>query len=153
MKEHEVKRILVPVDGSEPSFSAASFAISIAKQFGAEIRLLHVVTINQSIRAIGMYGISYSDVVEKHLAEARKEADEWFGRITDEAEKAGVRATAEVIDTPISVVGEIVDRAEKNQIDVIVMGTKGKSGFTRLLLGSVATGVITYAPCPVLIVR
>lgn len=151
--EQDIKRILVPVDGSEQSFSAASFAISIAKKFGAEIRLLHVVTMNQSLRAVGMYGMSYSDVVEKHIAEARKESDEWFGRITDGAEKAGVRATAEVIDTPISVVGEIVDRAEKNQIDIIVMGTKGKSGFTRLLLGSVATGVITYAPCPVLIVR
>lgn len=153
MQRQDLKRILVPVDGSDQSFSAASFAISMAKKFGAELRLLHVVAINQSLRAIGVYGTSYADAVEKHIAEAKKEADAWFGRISKDAEKSGVRASSDIVDTPISVVGEIVDYAEKNGIDMIAIGTKGRSGFTRLLMGSVATGVITYAPCPVLVVR
>ena len=153
MQRQDLKRILVPVDGSEQSFSAASFAIEMAKKFEAELQLLHVVTMNQSVRAVGMYGMSYSDVVEKHMAEARKEADAWFGRISEDAEKSGVRASSDMVDTSISVVGEIVDYAEKNAIDMIVMGTKGRSGFTRLLMGSVTTGVMTHASCPVLVVR
>ena len=153
MKRQDIKRILVPVDGSDQSFSAASFAVGIAKKFGAELRLLHVVTINQSMRAVGLYGISYDDVVEKHIREAKSEVDKWFARISKEAEEAGVRASSEIVDTPISVVGEIVDYAEKHEIDMVALGTKGRSGFAKLLMGSVATGVMTYAPCPVVIVR
>jgi nucleotide-binding universal stress UspA family protein len=153
MEKQDIKRILVPVDGSEESLSAASFAIEIARKFEAELQLLHVVTINQSMRAIGLYGTSYDDVVAKHIQDGRKEVGKWFDIISKQAAEAGVNMSSEIVDTPISIVGEIVDRAEKNAIDIIVVGTKGKSGFTKLLMGSVATGVITYAPCPVLVVR
>lgn len=153
MKAQDIKRILVPVDGSDESFSAVSFAIGISRKFGSELVLLHVVTINQSMRAVGLYGMSYDDVVKKHVEDARKEVDKWFVRISKEAEGEGIRTSSHIIDTPISVVGEIVDYAEKNDIDLIVIGTKGKSGFAKLLMGSVATGVITYAPCPVLVTR
>jgi nucleotide-binding universal stress UspA family protein len=47
----------------------------------------------------------------------------------------------------------IVDYAEKNKVDLIVVGTRGRSGFTKLLLGSVASGVVTYASCPVMVVK
>lgn len=149
----DLKRILVPVDGSEQSFSAASFAIGLAKKVGAELRLLHVVTINQSFRAIGLYGLSYEDAVEKQVNEAKKEVDKWFDKISKDAEAEAIRTSSDIIDTSISIVGEIVDYAEKNDMDMIVMSTKGVGGFTRLVMGSVATGVITYAPCPVLVVR
>jgi nucleotide-binding universal stress UspA family protein len=46
-----------------------------------------------------------------------------------------------------------VDYAEKNKVDLIVVGTRGRSGFTKLLLGSVASGVVTYASCPVMVVK
>lgn len=153
MKRQYIRRILVPVDGSDESFSAASFAIGISSKFGSELVLLHVVTINQSMRAVGLYGMSYDDVVKKHVQDAKTEVDKWFARISKEAGDEGIRTSSDIIDTPISVVGEIVDYAEKNDIDLIVMGTKGRSGFTKLLMGSVATGVITYAPCPVLVTR
>lgn len=153
MKQSDLKKILVPVDGSDQSFSAASFAIEVAKRFNAELRLLHVVTINQSFRAIGLYGLSYDDAVKDQVNEARKEVDKWFGKISKEAEEQEIRTSSDIMDTSISVVGEIVDYAEKNNTDLIVMGTKGIGGFTRILVGSVATGVITYAPCPVLVVR
>ena len=52
-----------------------------------------------------------------------------------------------------TIVGEIVDFAERNNIDLIVIGTKGRTGFKKVLLGSVASGVVTYAHCPVLVVR
>lgn len=153
MAKREIKRILVPVDGSDPSFDAASLAVEVAKQFGAQMQVLHVVKIDQSLRALGLIGTSYSNFVEKSMEGARKEADAWFERIRKEGETLGVAVNANVVDTSISVVGEITNYAEKNDVDLIVMGTKGLSGFTKLLMGSVATGVVQYAPCPVLTVR
>ena len=58
-----------------------------------------------------------------------------------------------MIASPTSEVPAIVDYAEKNKVDLIVTGTKGRSGFTKLLLGSVASGVVTYASCPVMVVK
>jgi nucleotide-binding universal stress UspA family protein len=153
MEKREIRKILVPVDGSNPSFDAASLAIEVAKRFGAQLQVLHVVKIDQSLRALGLIGTSYSNFVEKSMEGARKEADAWFERIHKEGEALGVAVNANVVDTSISVVGEITNYAEKNEIDLIVMGTKGLSGFTKLLMGSVATGVVQYAPCPVLTVR
>jgi nucleotide-binding universal stress UspA family protein len=57
------------------------------------------------------------------------------------------------IEKSMSVEGTIVDYAEQENIDLIVVGTKGRSGFTKLLLGSVASKVVTYAHCPVLVVK
>ena len=59
----------------------------------------------------------------------------------------------EVIVNPGSLVGAIVDYAEHEGVDLIVMGTRGRSGFKRVLLGSTASGVVTYAHCPVLVVK
>jgi nucleotide-binding universal stress UspA family protein len=58
-----------------------------------------------------------------------------------------------MVASPTSVVPAIVEYAEKNRVDLIVTGTKGRSGFTKLLLGSVASGVVTYASCPVMVVK
>jgi nucleotide-binding universal stress UspA family protein len=60
---------------------------------------------------------------------------------------------AELIGTSTSVEAAIVDYAEKNNIDLIVLGTKGYSGIKKLLLGSVASAVLTYAHCPVMVIR
>lgn len=72
---------------------------------------------------------------------------------TTEAEKQGIvpkTALLEHIDSPVKA---ITDYAEKNSADLIVIGTRGLGGFKRLLLGSVASDVVRYAPCPVLVVR
>jgi nucleotide-binding universal stress UspA family protein len=58
-----------------------------------------------------------------------------------------------MLASPTSVVPAIVDYAEKNKVDLIVTGTKGRSGFTKLLLGSVASGIVTYASCPIMVVK
>jgi nucleotide-binding universal stress UspA family protein len=64
-----------------------------------------------------------------------------------------VHLRAEIIDTDKSAYAAIVDYAEKENVDVIVVGTRGKTGFKRILLGSVASGIVTYATCPVLVVK
>jgi nucleotide-binding universal stress UspA family protein len=64
-----------------------------------------------------------------------------------------VQLRAEIIDSAQSAYAAIVDYAEKENVDLIVIGTRGKTGFKRILLGSVALGVVTYATCPVLVVK
>jgi nucleotide-binding universal stress UspA family protein len=58
-----------------------------------------------------------------------------------------------VIIAKESIVSEIIEFAELRSIDLIIMGTRGRTGFKKLLLGSVASGVVTYAHCPVLVIR
>jgi nucleotide-binding universal stress UspA family protein len=64
-----------------------------------------------------------------------------------------IRIKTDVIDSPMSVVAALVNYAEQEKADLVVIGTRGRSGIGKMLLGSVASGVVTYAPCPVLVVR
>jgi nucleotide-binding universal stress UspA family protein len=87
------------------------------------------------------------------VEEAKQEASKWFTEIQKNAEQQKVLVKTGVIDTPLSVVGGIVNYSERENADLIVIGTRGRSGLTKLLLGSVASGVVTYAPCPVMVAR
>jgi nucleotide-binding universal stress UspA family protein len=64
-----------------------------------------------------------------------------------------INLSSDVILSNKSVIAEIVDYAENNNIDLLVIGTRGRSGVRRLLLGSIASGVVTYAHCPVLVIK
>jgi nucleotide-binding universal stress UspA family protein len=68
-------------------------------------------------------------------------------------ENKEVKLMTEVIISSTTIAAEIVDYAQQQNVDLIVMGTKGRSGFKRLILGSTASGVVTYAHCPVLVVK
>jgi nucleotide-binding universal stress UspA family protein len=151
MSEKSFSKILVPIDGSEMSMQAANLAIDVAEKYGAQIIIIHVVNIDQYLQSIGVYRLSYPDSIKKRIEDAKNEAAKWFNEIQRNAEQRKVPATFEVADTALSVVGAIVNYAEREKADLIVIGTRGRSGFTKLLLGSVASGVVTYAPCPVLV--
>jgi nucleotide-binding universal stress UspA family protein len=79
-------------------------------------------------------------------------AEETIARGKSEAEKAGITVST-VIEGGFSAADNIIQHAIKNKIDLIVLGHKSKSGLERLLVGSVAGKVVTYAPCSVLVVR
>ena len=64
-----------------------------------------------------------------------------------------IQLKTQVVVSPISVTGSIVHYAERENIDLIIVGTRGRSGFKRLLLGSTASGIVTHAHCPVMVVR
>ncbi len=151
----QLLKILVPIDGSDNAFRAASFAIDVAKRYGSELLLIHVSNLNQNLRLLGLYGSPYpSDKVAERVESARLESHPWFERIQKEAEIHGVRVgKSEVIEGPLSIVGEIVNYAEENMVGMIAIGSRGRTGFKRLVLGSVASGVVTYAPCPVLVIK
>jgi nucleotide-binding universal stress UspA family protein len=150
LKNNQFSRILVPIDGSESSMKAADYAIAIARKTGennsAELIALNV--IHSEIRYIYM-----QNPAEGVIEAAKKEAQKWFDKVQEQAIKKGARLSREIIVDSRSVVGAIVDYAEHHNIDLIIIGSRGLSGFRKLLLGSTASGVVTYAPCPVLVVK
>lgn len=152
--EQILKKILVPIDGSENAFRAASFAIGMAKKYDSELLVIHVTNLNQNLQLLGFYGAPYPDTIAERIQAAKLEGQPWFDRIRKEAESQEVRVgKSEVIEGPLSIVGEIVHYAERNGVDLIVIGTRGRTGFKRLVLGSVASGIVAYAACPVLVIR
>ncbi|MGI0019548.1 MAG: universal stress protein [Nitrososphaera sp.] len=151
MPEQKISRILVPIDGSENAFRAASFAADMARRYGSELVLAYALEINPTLSAIGMPGVSAQEI--KRLKEvARKEVDPWFARTIKEG-GSDLAVRTEIIESPLSLVGTIIDYAEKDAVDLIIMGSRGRTGFKKLLLGSVASGVVTYAPCPVMVIK
>lgn len=150
MPGQKINRILVPLDGSESAFRAASFAADMAQKYRSELVLAYAMEVSPTLASIGMPSVSTQGI--KRLKEAaKKEVEPWFARA--KGGRTDITARTEVIESPMSVVGTIIDYAEKNSVDLIIMGSRGRTGFKKLLLGSVASGVVTYAPCPVMVVK
>jgi nucleotide-binding universal stress UspA family protein len=141
----KISKILIPTDGSDCSLRAATAGISFAKLFNAEIYAIYVidtVILEELTRAIA------TKDVEKELKE---KGEHYLDYVVESAEKEGIKAEA------ILAKGEphdqIVFFAKTKGIDLIVMGSYGRRGTKRILIGSVTSRVIEYAPCPVLVVK
>ena len=142
------------MDGSESSMKAADYAVMLAKQNGAQLIALNVIVSQLGYEySAGAFGLVTPNTIKNVLDKSKQEAQRWFDDIGENAVANGVKLSTEVVASPTSVVPAIVDYAEKNKVDLIVVGTRGRSGFTKLLLGSVASGVVTYASCPVMVVK
>jgi nucleotide-binding universal stress UspA family protein len=151
-----IKKILVPVDGSDLSFRAAEYAIHLAKVDNAEVTTLNVVEDIKQGGAIGLqakYGnVSLVDAFRK----VRKDsAEQWMNKISEEAKSQGVTFKSEIIDDEdaTSEAGVITGYAEQHNFDLIVIGSKGRSKLGRLLTGGVTNAVVNSAKNPVLVVR
>ena len=83
----------------------------------------------------------------------KKAVLEWLDEVKRKCENEGIQTEIKVIGGPSPVSDSILIYAENENVDLIVVGTKGRSGFKKLLLGSVASKVVTYAHCPVLVVK
>ncbi len=132
---------------------AADYAVKMAERYDSEVAIVHVIHIDQTFQLLGIYGLHGPDLIKKKIEEARVEAQKWFAEISRNAEQRKVRVKTDVIEFPLSVVATIVEYAVSEKADVIVIGTRGRSGISKMLLGSVALGVVTYAPCPVVVVK
>lgn len=152
-----IKKILVPVDGSKPSDKAAEYAIDIANTRKASIVVVHVMHLPAYAFAPspieGMPTPVVTAIPVTISSGERKMAEDYLNRVKEMAKKSGVSVETKIIENQPSIVHAITEFAEKEKCDLIVMGTKGRTGIKRFLLGSVASGVVTYAPCPVLVVR
>ena len=147
-------KVLICIDGSETSFKAADLAIEVAKKHEAQLIAVNVIVSQVGYAyASGMFGLSTPSAINELLDKSKQEARPWFEQVGERASAEGVSLKTEMLASPTSVVPAIVDYAEKNKVDLIVTGTKGRSGFKKLLLGSVASGVVTFASCPVMVVK
>ncbi|HEY9406657.1 MAG TPA: universal stress protein [Nitrososphaera sp.] len=152
-QQQQISKIVVPVDGSINSMDAADYAIKMAEKYSAEVALIHVVNLDQTLQLLGIYRLSYPDPIKEKIEAVRAEAQKWFNEIIRTAEQRGVRIKSNVIDSPMSVVAALLNYADQEKADLIIIGTRGRSGISKMLLGSVASGVVTFAPCPVVVVR
>ena len=148
-------KLLVPIDGSEPSFHAARVAINIANKFNSEIIVLFVVVSPSKSEYANLTGLVTPKQIDMIIENAKKESKKWFNRIEDIAKEKNpnIQLSTKVILTGVAVYGEIIHYAQEENIDLIVIGTRGRSGIKKLLLGSTASGVVTYANCPVLVTK
>jgi nucleotide-binding universal stress UspA family protein len=138
-KDLKINRILVAVDGSENSKRAGEYAIKIGQELSADVMALHIVP-------AGKY------LPEQNLEKGTKHDYAYLDRISEQSVSAEVNLKTETIKAESSVVDEITGYAEKENIDLIVIGIRSVSEF-RFMLGSTATGVVVNAPCPVLVVK
>lgn len=148
------QRILVPTDFSTSSQAACDMALTLATKFGSSIELLHVdeppawqgFVIPELV--VSMPNESTSSLHEFVQTRANRALD----HLVEKLQRAGITQVRHWIETgePGSV---IVRVAEENKCDLIVMGTHGRKGFERLVMGSVAERVVREATCPVLTMR
>ena len=137
-------RVLVAVDGSAVSARAADHAIRIAKTDGADVTALHVVP-----TPVAEIPGELADYFER----ARKNARRWMKEVETSGTQQGVRGKTEVVGGAASVVDAILGNAETEGADLIVPGTRGRTPSRRILVGSVASALVEYASCAVLVVR
>ena len=150
--EHKkFSNILVAIDGSEHSLRAAEYALGLAKTFEAKLNAVTVSYVPAS------EDLSQLDVLRQSLVEDdsnyTKNAEKWFERFIQNAKESNVQLNTELLNSTRPVDYVILEYAEEKKIDLIVVGTKGRTGFRKLLLGGVASSIVTYSHCPVLVIK
>lgn len=135
-------KILLSTDGSEYGRRATNRALDFAESYGTQLYVVSVVEISPEIYSIA------PQVVEKKVAETEK----YLAGIKKQADSRGVTSKAFVRDSaePYNNINEI---AKNEQVGLIVVGSHGRTGLKRILMGSTAERVIAQAPCPVLVVK
>lgn len=148
-------KILVAIDGSEQSMQAAEYAIDIAINQKTNVQLMAITVIElaklnlSTFIAAPTYGL-------EDLEEKRKQAKLWLSKIGKLVQDKGkdIEFKSDILENPtLKVSSLIINRAESENVNLIVVGKRGRQGFKRLLLGSVASDIVTYAHCPVLVVK
>jgi nucleotide-binding universal stress UspA family protein len=140
------KKILVPVEGSSTSNKALDQALQMAKDAHGQVRFVHAID--------EMGYLSSYEYSGELMATAHKNATQILQAAMVASQAANVPADTRLIDTPGQRLGQTVaDEASSWKADLIVLGTHGRRGVGRVLLGSGAEQIIRMAPVPVLIVR
>jgi nucleotide-binding universal stress UspA family protein len=146
------KKILIPTDGSALSAQAANKGVCFARQIGAEIVALYV---TQPFAAtVGFDGMAaaYAVTDEDYDKTSAEQAQKYLKAVLDRAHTAGVTATARSVSN-FNVADGLVQVADEEKCDLIFIGSHGRSGLSRLLLGSVTIKVLGLAKIAVLVYR
>ena len=147
--KEKFSKILVAIDGSEASMDAADYAIQMAREYNSELIALHVILSDLTI---------FGPNPPRHINELKQEAQKYLDKIREKSNLDSNNSDKKILlrtelIASASAVGGIVGFAEKENTSLIVIGTRGRSGFKKLLLGSVAAGVVTHAHCPVMVIK
>ena len=143
----EIKKILFPTDFSEGAMNALPYAVDLAKSYGAQLYLMHV--IYDIATASGLYvpHISVGEMYKELEASAQKELER-FGMDL----RTGLKDVQSILRKGVPY-EEILKYSQEEAIDLIVIGTHGRKGIDRVLFGSTAERVVRNSLCPVLTVR
>ncbi len=140
------KNIMVPYDGSSCSNKAFKISLELAKKHRTSIR---IVTCIQATQKIWLMDVGYDNsVFIKHKTAAKKD----LLKLEVIAKNEGIKSSSTIIVAQ-SIVKPLLSFAKSRKIDLIVMGSHGRTGLDKLFLGSIANGVLNRAHCPVLIIR
>lgn len=142
------KHILVPVDGSTTSYQAVDKAITLARAFDSRVTTMFVI---DPYPFTGV-GTDFAYGQTEYLTAATSEANSAIADAQRELDKAGIKSSSCVVESHTPWRG-IVERAQQDGIDLIVMGSHGRSGLEKLVLGSTTQRVLAHVKVPVLVVR
>ena|SRR6266487_5453130 len=141
--EIQIRKILLPMDDSGFSLNAAKYATKFAKYENAQLICIHVIA-----------SIPHLYPPPEYRENIEKKVESWFNVVKDFAKTQDIASVkTDILMDVNSVIGSIIDYAANENVDLIVIGTKGRTGLKRFFLGSVANGVAQHAHCPVLLVR
>jgi nucleotide-binding universal stress UspA family protein len=143
----QFRHILAPTDFSEYSKQAIASALELAKKFGAKLTILHVI----ELPPYPVEGYVPPSLSATFMDDLERQATTDLAQLVPEAEAANVEVARVIaVGTPYR---KIIDTAEAEQVDLIVMATAGRTGFSHLVMGSIAERVVRTASCPVLTIR
>ena len=143
------QHILVPVDGSEISFSAVQHAAQIAKAFNSQLTLISLIAEDPFTGADFYYSAS---IMKEYFIEAEANANKALAEAVEIATGLGATAQSKIVRGAVSAEG-IIASANDLGADLIVMGSHGRKGFQKFFLGSFAQDVLGSSELPVLVIK
>ena len=135
-------KVLVPIDNSEHSRKAVERSLELAEKQGAEITLMTVTPV----------AADFLDEMRNVQDKLTAEYQGWLDRAKEVFDAKGIKV-ATILEEGLVPANNIIRRAEDDKFDRIIMGSTGRSGVARILMGSTAAKVVAHAPCEVTIVR
>ena len=158
MQENHYSRILVAIDGSTSSIHATDYAISIALKNSSQLFVLYVIDAYEYSRLSSSIVLAPTFGSEKYLEE-KNEAEKLMNKIKERFRLKMKDNTkfkepkTEIVEGVKSVATTIMEYAESENIDLIIIGSRGRTSFKKLLLGSISSNVMKNAHCAVLVIR
>jgi nucleotide-binding universal stress UspA family protein len=140
-----IKKILCPIDYSESSLEALKYAIHFALRDSGKLYLMHVI----DIRSLEQYA-PFQAAIKPESEMITQMREELWAKVPEEVRKKVEMEAIVTVGIPLV---EILLAAKEKGVDMIVMGTHGRTGLAHVIMGSVAENVVRRAPCPVLTVR
>ncbi|MFZ0895627.1 MAG: universal stress protein [Candidatus Nitrosopolaris sp.] len=149
-----ISKILVPLDDSESAMKAADYALLITKGLNAELIAIHLVRTEDALIATDSFIEDLETVTtgDSILQKVKEDAQKWFNTVKQKSSANGIRLKTGLVISPTDIEDAIVDYAERENVDLIVIGG-GKSGLKERLLGSITSRVATQIKRPILIVK